>query len=780
MGNSSGKGSTRSRVIEMDELGVVVHIHSRGFGFACCLTGDRSREVFLNESRISRLQSTNSQPLGRLIRMRVVRRPDDRLSASSVRLLDPTDVGTIELARQHLALREGSSDAGAGPAPILRLLVGVNPAIDRILRPMIDAVTEAEWLSPALLDTLKLAPAQTCYRAISHHLRAGTPQAPEIAYDLIINNKIECPAGWLQLLWNSLPQARNNLHRLALGARTRMSMQEIAHWSKLALDHDEGAARDWWDALATALESGLQLNSEWLNWAQWKHAPWKVVVLALRKLIPSTAKDIEQLNNIATDSHKIGRTHANTLLNSIGTDDQRLADMWVPRLANDAAEGITDALTAQMRTARVAELWAATYMRELGFLVEDIALRQLDGCSTEWQLMDLRIDGKYGLDVKNLRRNLNGGIQSSRWKVKQFKSDAAGSDVTLCGVSSPYTWLTNGTLNCKSREYVRVLGVTTATEIQKLLRQFKNIFELRSQKASRLTELPAWAWDYPKAQYRERDKLISGLRAAVPSLTTSSIGRRCMAAMPPIFFASWGLEPPMSEDLTPQQRDFINLFKSFRLETTQSKKQNSIPRLPWLYLFTLHSWARWRAASESTESTSILALFQWHAHSPSDARSTAYQQQTSSESELDFSEHFAFQTDNSFAQPSSISGAGVVDPADMMETLLNALSILEKHVSRTQFIALTDITIHYNGVLVGTFPDGKRRTLLAHCGGRLEEKNVECGHRPLVYGKQETCTCGRLICEKCGSCADPRYETCVQQEKRRSQIELKKRLLKRQ
>ncbi len=779
MGSSSVRGPTRSGAIEMDELGIVVHIHSRGFGFACCLSGDRSREVFLNESRISRLQSTNSQPLGRLIRMRVVRQSDDRLSASRVSPLDPTDVSTIELARHYLALREGSSHACAGPAPILRLLVGINPAIDRILRPMFDAVTEAEWLSPALLETLKFAPPQKCYRAISHHLRAGTPRAPETAYQLISDNKIECPVAWLQLLWDSLPEARNHLQRLALGTKARMSLQEIAHWSKLALDHNERAASDWWDALANALESGLQLDSQWLEWPQWKHAPWKVATLALQKLDPSTAKYIEQLNNIAANSHKIGRTHASTVLENIGPDDQRLADMWVPRTANDAANGVIEALTAQMRTARVAELWAATYMKDLGFSVEDIALTQLDGRSTEWLVMDLRIDGKYGLDVKNLRRNLNGGIQSSRWKVKQFKSDAAGSDVVLCGVSSPYTWLNNGTLNCTNGEYVRILGITTATEIQKLLRRFKSIFELRSQKAPRLTELPAWAWDYPKAQYKERDRLITGLRAAIPSLANSPIGRRCMAAMPPIFFASWGLEPPMSNDLTPQQRDFLDLFKSFQLEGIQSKQQASIPRLPWLYLFTLHSWARWRAASESTDSSSILDLFQWHAHSPSDAKNATYQQQVSSETELDFSDSAVFQTGRSFARPSSISGTGVADPANVMATLLNGLSILEKNVSRTQFIALSDITIHYNGVLVGTFPDGQRRTLLAHCGGRLEEKNVECGHRPLVYGKQKTCTCGRLICEKCGSCADPRYEKCAQQEDRRNQMRLKKKLLRR-
>lgn len=779
MGNSLKRGITQSGTIEMEDLGAVVQVHNRGFGFACCLTGDRNREIFLNESRISLLKSINSQPLGRLIRMRVVRQPDGRLSASSVRPLVPTDASTIELARQHLTRREASSDADVGPAPILRLLAGISPTIDRLLHPMIDAVTEAEWLSPAMLDTLTLAPQQIWKRAISHHLNAKTPQAAETLFDLIKNSKREIDITWLKPLWESLPTHRDQLQRIAFASRTQMSVSAAAQWARLALENQPQTGTDWWDILKDSIKSGLSLDSHWLHWEKWADAPWAVAAVALQQCDADPGNSIARLNYIANQSHEVGRMDATLVLSSLNHNDQSLSDMWVPQLGTDTPEEMAHALSAQMMTARAAEKCAAAYINGLGLTIEDIASHQLDGSTTEWQQMDLRVDGKHGVDVKNLRRNINGGIQSSRWKVKGFKSDAAGNDVTLCGVSSPYTWKTGGALRCTTSEYMRVLGVTKSIEIYQLLDQFKDIFTLRTNPVSRLIELPAWAWDYPKAQYEERDQAMALLRNALSSLEKTAVGRRCIAAIPPVFFSFWGMEPPGNDLLTTQQRDFLDLLRSSHSNRIATRKEVCVPRLPWLYLFTLHAWARWRAASELADTKSILSILRWHAHSPEDAKHAASLARTARAKDFRITEQSIFQTDPVSNQPSAISGIGVIDPANMIETLLNALSILEKHVSRSQFIALSDITIYYNGVLVGTFPDGQRKTLLAHCGGRLEEKNVECGHRPLVYGKQKTCACGRLICEKCGSCADPRYETCADQTERHARLRLKKKILRR-
>lgn len=779
MENSSKRGFTQSATIKMEDLGVVVNIHNRGFGFACCLTGDRNREIFLNESRISFLKSINSQPLGRLIIMRVVRQPDGRLSASSVRPLVPTDAGTIELARRHLARREASPDADVGPAPILRLLAGISPTIDRLLRPMINAVTEAEWLSPAMLDTLILAPKPIWKRAISHHLNAKTPQAVEILFDLIKDSKREIDITWLKPMWESLPAHRDQLQRIAFASSTQMSVSEAAQWARLALENMPQTGTDWWDVLNDSIKSGLSLDSHWLHWEKWTDAPWTVAAIALQQCDADLGNSIARLNHIANQSHEVGRTDASLVLSSLNHNDQRLSDMWIPQLGIDTPKEMTHALSAQMMTARAAEICAAIYINGLGLPTEDIALHQLDGSTTEWQQMDLRVDGKHGVDVKNLRRNINGGIQSSRWKVKDFKSDAAGNDVTLCGVSSPYTWKTGGELRCKTSEYMRVLGVTKSKEIYQLLEQFKDIFTLRKNPVSRLIELPAWAWDYPKAQYEKRDQAMAVLRNALSSLEKTAVGRRCITAIPPVFFSFWGMEPPENDRLTSQQRDFLDLLRSSHSNRNSARQEAGVPRLPWLYLFTLHAWARWRAASELADTKSILSILRWHAHSPGDAKHAASLTRIARARDLRIADPSIFQTDPVSNQPSAVSGIGIIDPANTIETLLNALSILEKHVSRSQFIALSDITIYYNGVLVGTFPDGQRKTLLAHCGGRLDEKNIECGHRPLVYGKQKTCVCGRLICERCGSCADPRYETCAEQTERHARLRLKKKVLRR-
>lgn len=779
MGKSSKRGSTQGAIVEMEDFGVVVQVHNRGFGFACCLTGDQNREIFLNENRISFLKSINSQLLGRLIRMRVVRQLDGRLSATSVRPLAPTDAGTIELARQHLARREASLDADVGPAPILRLLAGISPAIDRLLHPMIDAVTEAEWLSPAMLDALTLAPQPVWKHAISHHLNARTPGAVETLFDQIKDSKKKIDITWLKPMWESLPAHRDQLQRIAFENRMQMSVSEAAQWARLALENHPQTGTDWWDVLRDSIESGLPLDSHWLHWEKWTDAPWKTVAIALQKCDADPGNSIARLIYIANQSHEVGRMDATLVLASLNHNDQRLSDMWIPQLGIDTPEDIAHALSAQMMTARAAEKCAATYINGLGLPTEDIALHQLDGSTTAWQQMDLRVDGKHGMDVKNVRRNINGGIQSSRWKVKGFKSDAAGNEVTLCGVSSPYTWKAGGGLRCKTSEYMRVLGVTKSIEISQLLEQFKDIFTLRTNPASRLIELPAWAWDYPKAQYRERDQAMAVLRDALSSLYKTAVGRRCITAIPPVFFSFWGMEPPGSDRLTTQQRDFLDLLRSSRWNRIAARQEVCAPRLPWLYLFILHAWARWRAASELADTKSILSILRWHAHSTQDAMHAASLARIARAKDLKNTDPPMLQTDTVSNQPSAVSGIGIIDPANMIETLLNALSILEKHVSRSQFITLSDITIHYNGILVGTFPDGQRKTLLAHCGGRLEEKNVECGHRPLVYGKQKTCTCGRLICEKCGSCADPRYESCADQTERHARLRLKKKVLRR-
>lgn len=700
----------RQRDETLEDIGVLHRITAGGFGFARCLTGDRTREVFLNQTRIAHLGDVSLPTGGVLITMRTSQQPDGRWSATRAARLDPAAPVATQLARLHLGRQIGEAAAATAAAPVPQLLSGTDPLVD-----------------DQLLAVAQLRP--------------------------------DMGASW----------ARAVIDRDASTPGSTGSSARTA----------------WWDVLENAIASGLSPDEDWLDWPSWERAPAKVARSALARWNSKAAKDlfaaIEVLDHAIAQSTRIGRVNARTQLASLDARDRQLADLWVPPPVGPNSNPIAEAVRAQMWTARAAEKSAAAYFAALGLSVEDVAIEQLRSADGDWQSMDLRIDGRHGIDVKNLRRTFHGGMQSSRWKIKAFKLDAAGAKVTLCGVSSPYTRFSDGQIACEQDEDMRVLGVTTVAEVSALARRFTAIFALRTHPLTRLIELPPWAWDYPNAQYKERDLALSSFQAELPALRATALGRRCLAMLPAVFFSYWDVEAPHAEQLSPQQRDYLEHLRVAFAEERRTGKKAGVPRLPWLYLFTLHLWASWRARNVVADSDSLLKLFQWHAHSREDAaqadaaiRERIERLRVSEASEASSDEpddmplglrDLSRSVAESRRLPSKVAGSGLVDPADSLAGLLGSLSVLEKHLTHAQFITLSDVTHTYSGVLVGTFPDGQRKTLLAHCCGRLSN-NVECGNRPLVFGRERTCVCGRLICGKCSTCTDTRYGHCEQQSKR--------------
>lgn len=770
-----------------DHIGVITFIADRGFGFARNLTGDRSRDVFINENRIAQLRITSTRSRAMLVRMRIAVQADGRISASRVAWLDLTSSSTNALARHHLASTLGVAQAEEAPAPLLQLLWGADPAVDDLLRPVFAALPEGAWRSPFLLCAIEHCPPSSWKRVFPHHLSSTPARALAVLQKEVARDPERyCPSTWLNQLWDALPMQRGEVLAVALTASRGLTPQKSARWARNALDHYSGATaplarsatRGWWNVLQTAVANGASLDASWQTWAGWEHAPWSVAKLALAQLKWESAAEalqaIAALEDAQYQSASIGRMPAIVQLAALDDRDQQLADTWTHHMADQTNAEQLNAVRAQMRTARAAEICASVYFRALGLSVEDVAIEQLAGSSDDWSHMDLRIDGRHGVDVKNLRRTINGGSHSSRWKVKDFKRDSAGTDVMLCGVSSPHTYFLNGTLTCDATEDMRVLGVTTALEARSLSRRFTSIFSLRLNPVSKLIELPAWAWDYPRAQYRERDRLMASVRDAMMSLQSTVIGRRRLITVPAVLFSFWNLEPPSNDAFTPQQRHFLHQMRAALSREHDGRTASSFPRLPWIYLFVLHFWASWRATNESSDSHSLLRLFQWHAHSSTDARQASEDAlrhliSLGASDEHDLPEPFHTPM-RSIVSASDVSGCGVVDPANTISTLLNALTALEAKLSMDQFVSLTDINHSLSGVLVGTFPDGQRKTLLAHCCGRLSN-GVECGNRPLVFGRHLTCACGRLICNRCSTCTDTRYAYCDQQTARVAQRE---------
>lgn len=562
-----------------------------------------------------------------------------------------------------------------------------------------------------------------------------------------------CKELWLETLWNELPSSRRLVIEI-FRATARKTPQELNLFQWTSRAHEVGQEiEELWEILERAIRSG-SYPSEVIpeNWDAITNAPWGAVGAISHKCIPGLSGVLNALSKMCQPSSSVAACSAE-LFFALDEADRRLSELWIGPGANPQMQG---ALRAQMMTARSAEKCAKLYFERLGLQVDDIAIQQLDNLGGEWRVMDLKVGGHHGVDVKNLRRTPNGGMRSSKWRVKSFKNDARGAEVLLCGVSSPYSKLVDDALTCDSGEIMLVLGVTTAQEVKSLLKEFCHIHVVRVNPATKLFELPAWAWDYPLAHYQERDEAFYRLRSTFQHGQPSRLMKKCQEALPQALLGMWALPSISAEDLSQQQRAMLDLLREFSIARAANGK-SATPRLPWLYLFLLHFWMYWRATNESINTADLIPLFKWKFSLPKAPTPTG----KASEPDLSFRDLMK----RSLESPSLVSSLGIVDPSNSIKILIDALSSLEQHVSRSVFLRLSNLTLHENGVLVGTFPDGRRKTLLAHCGGKRQDLS-ECGFRPLVYGKHQTCECGRLICQKCDSCSDTRFGNCEQQSKR--------------
>ena len=747
----------------LDDIGIVKDVHDRGFGFATGLTGEKSKDVFLNESRIARL--SKSEPVvGRLIRMSVVKQASGKLAASRADLLrfDSTDVA--ELLWAHLR-RSGLAEeaiqklraihAGrAASLPFILLFARVAPEINVHLKPLANEIPLELWLEAELTPALYLAPNEIRRHVIESQIKRQPSLALESLTQLAMADGWVCQEEWLDILWTALPDSRPVVMKMfRTTARKASFVPNPFQWACRGLEVGQ-EIDELWEILERDIRNG-SCSAETIpeNWDAITAAPWSALEAICRERVPALSDVLDALSKIRLPSSSMAAANAEDFL-ALNETDQRLSELWVGPSVNQQMHG---ALRAQMMTARSAEKCAKLYFERLGLQVDDIAIQQIDSPSGEWRVMDLKVGGQFGVDVKNLRRTPNGGMRSSKWRVKSFKSDARGSEVLLCGVSSPYSTFVEDTLSCDSGEIMLVLGVTTASEVKSLLREFCQIHVVRVNPATKVFELPVWAWDYPLAHYRERDQAFSRLRATFQDRQTSRLMNKCLEAIPLALLAMWAYPPTASDELSPQQSAMLDMLREFLVARAASGK-SATPRLPWLYLFLLHFWMYWRATSESINTAELVPLFEWKFSFPAAPTAT-----------WRTSRRILFANASSkFELPSLASSLGIVDPSNSIRTLINALTSLEEHVSRRLFLRLSDLTLHENGVFVGTFPDGRRKTLLAHCGGKRQDLS-ECGFRPLVYGRHQTCGCGRLICPKCDSCSDARFAQCEQQAKRHAE-----------
>lgn len=534
----------------------------------------------------------------------------------------------------------------------------------------------------------------------------------------------------LEVFWAARPGWRRSL--LALFGQLQGSRAWPVRWA--VREVEEGPENtESWARLCAALEARPR---DWPAgfdaWPHWDDADAASIQRVGLLRIENSREAGQQFAAAVVEQRRRTVVDAAMLFQALTPDDHALAALWCRRQdGNDPFP----AEVAQMLTARAAEKAAAAYLGGMGLAVDDVAIEQLAGSDGAWQVMDLNVGGTHGVDVKNIRRSKFGRLQSSRWKVKRFKRDASGAPVLLCGVSSPHTKLQYGTLQAQDLgDTVRILGVTSAGEFAGLRRAFSHVGGITVRTGERLLELPAWAWDYPATHYRQRDAALAQLRTVVAGLPLTRLAERWQRGLPAVLLALWGMAPSRP-DHSPAQQRFLQ-----RLAMAWAGRQQ-MPRLAWWALFVLQAWAQERAQGHRFDQAALLPLFD----SP-------------------LLRHHLGSNDAVGRSPGP--ALGVDDPAEMLPMLLRALHRLDGALPPPHLLALSNVTVLFNGVLVGTFPDGRRRTLLAHCGGQLPDLLIDCGHRPLVYGEQVSCACGRLICPKCGTCCDARYAVCEAQQQR--------------
>lgn len=402
----------------------------------------------------------------------------------------------------------------------------------------------------------------------------------------------------------------------------------------------------------------------------------------------------------------------------LGTDDISLCLAWAgyqvrPASKWDAIRLIQHKLSnydaCRLLSARAAELAVMAYYRNLGFDVEDISIRQIEGKDARWKDFDL-LAGKYSLDVKNARSSFNSSDAYVEHCVPQFKRNRdTHADVSVVGVLSAYIkepWsIVYGTEKCQ------VLGQVNVTEIRQIYRWMRRRYgmTLNLDGVWNPGFLPGWIFDYPDQQYESRKALCTAARQLLDSFHEA----RCSISDLPRWLL--GLEPthPIINTLKLSQHYRIVLRDLAALGDGVGIRRSSV------YLYSM-GFLLEAMLDESDGSLAFHAL-----------------------------------EDIIFTGSKETKPLGLIDALAYVSSLVNMLRKVHEEAKRQQ-LKFKAFQMPHPRILKGQLRDGYWMTLIAYCGGWIEEPHkVKCGASPLFFGEHENCpACGRLVCSACGFCSE--------------------------
>lgn len=372
-------------------------------------------------------------------------------------------------------------------------------------------------------------------------------------------------------------------------------------------------------------------------------------------------------------------------------------------------QNLTSYEACRLLSARAAELAAITYYAGLGFSVEDVSIRQLGENDDRWKNFDL-IAGEQTLDVKNARSSFTSPDAYVEHCVPRFKLNReTHNEVSIVGVLSPYIIDPESIIT--GEEKCLILGQVNVTEIRKLYQWMRSRFGvmLNLDGVWNPGFLPGWIFEYPDEQYKSRAEIRNAAKHLLDAFQQADFRTDLELPM-------WllGLEPG---------------HPAIRVLKLPSHYQKVLSDLA-----SLDEGIGIKRASLYVYSMGFLLEAMLNESDPGAA--------------FDALSRIIF-ADNEQGSPLCL-----IDTQAYLKNLVRMLSEVHAEVKQQQ-LSFQAFQMPHPGILRGQLRDGLWMTLIAYCGGWLEEPfRVKCGASPLFFGHHENClACGRLVCTECGFCS---------------------------
>jgi len=374
-------------------------------------------------------------------------------------------------------------------------------------------------------------------------------------------------------------------------------------------------------------------------------------------------------------------------------------------------EGIAEQESEKRRmlSARLAEKAVSSFFQAQSCIVHDISITQLsESTSPEWPYCDLNIDG-VPIDVKNARRSRKNPDRYVSHSVPRFKEARTLEAVQVAGVLSH--WLLVEKMLSQG-ETVLFLGLTNTQEHEQIRREIGDgllILTFRHG-LSGPSFLPPWIFSYPKSLYQARSAAISELRALdFPDWRICSEAK--LNPLPAFIAAGRHYRYQPEIPLSDSQRALVTLL------IMREKRIGLSLAVVFLSILEHFVGMLSRGLEDSYNAEDYARLI--------------------------------------FPTADRTRPLFLYDPLRTIDTLLTSLSTLW-HARTSDLDGFRIFRLQDLNILLGkrTANDSQWRTLMAYCGGWLEEPVIRpCGTIPLVLGSCRSCACGRLICPNCDFCS---------------------------